>query len=213
MTSDYAVNGYSVNGIQTFMNARSNYLGSIPEFTNSQPVLHDAARIYDNGARFTVQADDADHVFLFYRLKSEEHRSYTMVEMTLSGNEYGITLPIFTDTLDYYYYAENSNIGAFLPARASKEFYRVPINESMGINDQSKNDNIVYYSKYTQSIQFILTEPSEMIHIYSIGGQLLKSLTPTDLHFDVSTETIAPQMVIVQITQNKSIKTKKIVIL
>jgi len=38
-------------------------------------------------------------------------------------------------------------------------------------------------------------------------------LTPTDLHFDVSTETIAPQMVIVQITQNKSIKTKKIVIL
>lgn len=213
MTSDYAVNGYSVNGIQTFMNARTDYLGSTPEFTNSQPVLHDAARIYDNGARFTVQADDADHVFLFYRIKSEEHRSYTMVEMTLTGDEYGITLPIFTDTLDYYYYAENSNIGAFLPARASKEFYRVPINESMGINNQSERNNMIYYSKNTQSIQFILAEPSEMVNIYSIGGQLLKSLTPTDLHFEVSTEQIAPQMVIVQIAQNKSVKTKKIVIL
>jgi hypothetical protein len=213
MTSDYAVNGYSVNGVQTFMNARADYLGSTPEFTNSQPVLHDAARIYDNGARFTVKADDADHVFLFYRIKSEEHRSYTMIELTLSGDEYGITLPIFTDTLDYYYYAENSNIGAFLPARASKEFYRVPINESMGINDQSISNNMVFYSKNTQSIQFILAEPSEMVNIYAIGGQLLKSLTPTDLHFDVSTETIAPQMVIVQITQNKNVKTKKIVIL
>jgi hypothetical protein len=213
MTADYAVNGYSVNGIQTFMDARGTFLSSTTEFTNTQPQLHDAARIYDDGARFTVKADDADHVYLFYRLKSEEHRSYTMVEMTLTGDEYGITLPIYTDTLDYYYYAENNNIGAFLPARASKEFYRVPVSESMGIADQTIDNNNIFYSKNSQSIHFILTDDAELVNIYSMGGQLLQSFAPTDLHFEVSTENIAPQMVIIQIAQNNSLKSKKIVIL
>ena len=212
-TEDYAFNGYNTNGIQTFMDGRSSYLSGVTEFTNTQPELYDAARTYDNGARFTVKANDADHVYLFYRLKSDEHRSYTMIEMTLSGDQYGITLPIYTDTLDYYYYAENSTIGAFLPARANKEFYRVPVTPSMGVEQAIVDNNRVFYNKNTQSIKFVLADETESVQIFSINGQLLKAVYPSDLHFQVSTNDIAPQMVIVKIIQNNSVISKKIMIL
>ncbi|HNX21041.1 MAG TPA: CotH kinase family protein [Bacteroidales bacterium] len=212
-TADYAFNGYSINGIQTFLDGRSSYLSGITEFTNTQPELYDAARTYDNGARFTVKANDADHVYLFYRLKSDEHRSYTMVEMSLSGDQYGVTLPIYADTLDYYYYAENSTIGAFLPARANKEFYRIPVTPSMGVDQAIVDNNRVFYNKNTQSIKFVLAAETESIQIFSVSGQLLQTVYPSDLHFEVSTNQIAPQMVIVQMIQNNNIISKKIMII
>jgi hypothetical protein len=212
-TADYAFNGYSINGIQTFMDGRSSYLSGLIEFTNTQPELYDAGRTYDNGARFTVKANDADHVYLFYRIKSNEHRSYTMIEMSLSGDQYGVTLPINSDTLDYYYYAENSTIGVFLPARANKEFYRVPVTPSMGVEQAIVDNNRVFYNKNTQSIKFVLADETESVQIFSINGQLLKTVYPSDLHFQVSTNDIAPQMVIVKIIQNNSVISKKIMIL
>ena len=117
------------------------------------------------------------------------------------------------DTLDYYYYAENSTIGAFLPARANKEFYRIPVTPSMGVDQAIVDNNRVFYNKNTQSIKFVLADETESIQIFSVSGQLLQTVYPSDLHFEVSTNQIAPQMVIVQMIQNNNIISKKIMII
>lgn len=209
LSADYAFNGYTSNGIQTFMDGRTNYLNGITEFTNTQPNLYDASRTYNNGATFMVKANDATQVFLFYRLKSDEHRAYTMIEMNLVGDQYSITLPITSDTLDYYYYAENSNIGAFLPARANKEFYRVPVSPSMKVDENSTN-NLVFYKNSTETIQFQLNEEAQVVNIYTINGQLFKTVTPQNELFEISIAGIPSQMVIVQIQQKCGITSKKI---
>ena len=81
------------------------------------------------------------------------------------------------------------------------------------LNDLHKLDNRVFYNKNTQSIKFVLADETESVQIFSINGQLLKAVYPSDLHFQVSTNDIAPQMVIVKIIQNNSVISKKIMIL
>jgi len=209
LSADYAFNGYTSNGIQTFVDGRKTYLNSITEFTNIQPHLYDAARTYNSGATFMVKANDANQVFLFYRLKSDEHRAYTMIEMSLVGDQYSITLPITSDTLDYYYYAENSTIGVFLPARANKEFYRVPVSPSMKV-EEINNSNLIFYKNSSETIQFQLIEEAQLVNIYTINGQLIQTATPYSAQFTISLSGLPSQMVIVQIQQKRGIISKKI---
>jgi len=121
LTEDYALNGYAINGIETLMEARKTYLSTLAEFTYTQPSLSDQSV---NELTFTVSADNSDMVYLYYRLKGDGNGAFTAIEMANTGGIYSVTLPDASNAiLEYYFYAENTNIGAFLPARAAHEFY------------------------------------------------------------------------------------------
>ncbi len=120
LTEDYSVNGYSVNGIKTLMDPRKIYLSGLSEFTSTQPSLSNQSA---NEFNFTIAADNASNVYLYYRIKGDGNGAFTAVEMTNSGNTYSATIPAQEDVFEYYFYAENSTIGAFLPTNAAHEFY------------------------------------------------------------------------------------------
>ncbi len=136
LTDNYAVNGYAVNGLKTFVDARKTYLAGLAEFTAVQPVLYNRS---GNEGVFSVQADNANRVFFYYRQLGDGNGAFNAVEMTGTGGVYSTSLSDITTTLEYYFYAENDQIGAFLPARAAHEFY------TYEVSNEEEDDLAAYW--------------------------------------------------------------------
>ena len=148
-------------GIFQLMDERSNYLSNYfgfdgaPHFVNNfvQPINFSLG---DN-LTFNSEVVEANNVYLFYRFG--ENEIFNEIEMFDDGNHndgasgdgiYGCILNNSSNSIDYYFYAQNDSAGIFYPQRAAYEYLNVKskinsgslvINELMSNNKSTAKDN------------------------------------------------------------------------
>ncbi len=131
------IGGRSVVGIGELMGPRASWLMSQPAFQATAPSLSNPVSELENTAsvNLTLRVEGASDVRAIYRSRLTER--FVEVEMHDDGLHgdggagdglYGTTVEVNPrTTLEYYFYAENSDAGAFSPARAAYEFYELEI--------------------------------------------------------------------------------------
>jgi spore coat protein CotH len=137
LTANISVGSYSVPGIQTLMSARNTFLQSTSDFTLTSPSITTpttgAAKAGQN-CNISVSVNNADVVYLGYR--SSSSATFSRIAMWDDGlhndgqandKVFAAQVMIGGNHTQYYIYAENSNAGAFLPARAEHEFFQIDI--------------------------------------------------------------------------------------
>ncbi|MDO9576920.1 MAG: CotH kinase family protein [Candidatus Cloacimonadales bacterium] len=160
---------FPVVGITELMETRYNWLlnhtlfqGEIPQITSP---THTPQTIEPNTTVwFNVDAVDADVVWLYFREAGVSR--FTDLEMFDDGNHndgeagdgtYGISLIAGYDDIQYYFYAQNADLGAFLPVRAAHEFYELDVITETG--------NIVINEiNYHSSENF---DPEDWVELYN----------------------------------------------
>ncbi len=139
ITTDYSLGMNTAAGLQNLMDARGTYLSGLSDFTVTQPSISNLAVsssdiTVGDAITFTatVTNNNSDAVLFGYR--TNQHAPFTSVEMFDDGahndgaagdNVYGAIYTVTNDYTQYYFYAENNNIGVFSPARAQHEFYTI----------------------------------------------------------------------------------------
>jgi len=152
-------------GIMNLMDGRSSFLLASDEFTAAEPNFAEITLSNDNpelgeNLLISAQVENADFVSLAYR--NEEDEPFSKLEMRDDGSNgddvagdgiYSILFPLEHTFYEYYYYAENSDIGKFEPQRAEHEFLSLQatipipeitdlvINEFMASNFESVSDS------------------------------------------------------------------------
>jgi len=141
------------------MDTRYQWLLNQSEFQGSIPVLSSASYsplvvVPNSIVWFNVDVANADELWLNYRVS--ENDKFTELEMFDDGfhndgaagdGTYGISLEAGYQDFEYYFYAQNSNLGAFLPARAAYEFYELDVTTATGeivINEINYNSSDVF---------------------------------------------------------------------
>jgi hypothetical protein len=123
-------------GLYDFMEARTTYLSSYAGF-QGYPVISDmnySPSVLSQGdvMHISVKITANDSCFLAYRFDPEG--VFTKISMYDDGNHndslsgdsiFGNSLIFDGNIIQYYFYAENSTAGMFLPERAEYEFYTV----------------------------------------------------------------------------------------
>ena len=138
-STDISVGNNTAPGITGLMSARNTYLTALSDFTNTQPSINSVTPSSTSpsvGGTVTITAKVTNttttSVYLGYR--SSKNDIFTKVLMTDDGNHgdggsgdsvYGVSIPVNNVAIQYYIYAENTNIGAFSPARAEYEYYSI----------------------------------------------------------------------------------------
>jgi hypothetical protein len=164
LDSDLTAGRDRIPGIASLMEGRAAYLLGLPDFSNAEPSIDDITLSDDvpsvgDVINITAAATEASTVMLSYR-STQGTAPFTTVEMFDDGAHgdgaagdgvYGVELPISSDKVDYYIYAENDDIGLFSPRRAAHEYYTITataitsttgvvINEFMASNDATIAD-------------------------------------------------------------------------
>ena len=174
INTDYSLGMNTASGLTNLMNARGSYLLAQSDFTNTQPAITNLGSsiitpTIGDVISITASITDTNDVYLGYR--TDETVPFTKVEMFDDGahndgasgdNVYGTDVTIDDAYMQYYIYAENSNIGAFSPARAEYEFYTVDatyptldvgdlvINEILASNDTGETDEEGEYEDWIE---------------------------------------------------------------
>lgn len=159
INTDYNLGMNTAPGLANLMNARTAYLSGLSDFTTTQPSISDVVTNTTDPevgdvVTFTATITNNNAALLGYR--TDQYAPFTTIEMYDDGahndgaagdDVYGIELQITNDYTQYFVYAENTNIGAFAPAKAQHEFFTlnatyIPliegdlvINELMADND------------------------------------------------------------------------------
>ncbi len=164
--TDVTVDNNTAPGLTALMEARTTYLLSQSDFTNTQPTISNIASSDEEptvGETITITADviDTNDVYIGYR--TDESVPFTKVLMSnTNGDTYSMDLTVDEDFIQYYIYAENDNIGSFSPARAQYEFYTIDatyvtldigdlvINEIVASNDTGATDEEGEYEDWIE---------------------------------------------------------------
>jgi hypothetical protein len=154
------------------MAARYTNLTALTDFTNTQPtisniVVSNTSPAIGTSVNVTAAVTNTNYVYLGYR--SNRFEKFTKIQMFDDGAHndganndgvYGISMPVTTIYTQYYFYAENTNVGRFSPARAEHEFYTVTgtyptltpgtlvVNEIMAQNTSTVTDPAGDYSDW-----------------------------------------------------------------
>lgn len=135
LTANYSVGSYSVPGIQTLMQARSNYLQTTAEFTAASPTIgltgiSNGTPLMNATVSFTSMVNNATSVELRYRYRaSEKFEAVTMYDDGLHGdgvsgdNIYGTTFTLKNNKIQYYVFADNASASRFSPEGAEHVFF------------------------------------------------------------------------------------------
>lgn len=134
--------GQSVPGITQLMNTRATWLLSNSNFSGTVPSL--VSQSYSpqsvqagEDLQFTVTLTDANYVQLGFRQNhAHKFNYYQMFDDGVHGDgaagdlTYGISVPVSSGDIEYYFWAENSSQGMFFPPRAEFEFFTIagPVN-------------------------------------------------------------------------------------
>jgi spore coat protein CotH len=174
-STDVTITGGGNNtapGISGLMSARNTYLSALSDFTNTQPtisniVLANTAPAVGTSVNVTTTVTNTNYVYLGYRTNKFE--KFTKIQMFDDGAHndgasgdgvYGASMPITSISTQYYFYAENTNVGRFSPARAEHEFYTVTgtyptlttgtlvVNELMAQNTNTVTDDAGEYEDW-----------------------------------------------------------------
>lgn len=148
-------------GIFQLMDERSNYLSNYFGFNGAPHFVNNSVypinfSLGDN-LTFNSEFAEANNVYLFYRFG--ENEIFNEIEMFDDGNHndgasgdgiYGCILNNSSNSVDYYFYAQNDSAGIFYPQRAAYEYLNVKskinsgslvINELMSNNKSIVKDN------------------------------------------------------------------------
>lgn len=146
----------SAPGITNLMGARSTYLLSQTDFTNKEPTLSNITQSNQApllGETVTITADILDETNVYLGYRSIENAHFKRILMFDDGahndgvandGTYGVELTVSSPSIQYYIYAENSNIGKFSPQRAEHEYYSITAVSELVINEfMADNDNVI----------------------------------------------------------------------
>jgi hypothetical protein len=186
--TDYQFGSYMVPGIANLMDARSNYLLTVPEFVAIPPAIinvnvsHPSPQLSDT-IFITTRVINADSVYLGYRNSTYgKFERVIMFDDGLHGdlaagdNIFGAAVIINSLTTEYYIYAENNSAAMFSPERAEHEFYSIQtdwtypapgsvvINEFLAVNTQGQQNE---YGQYADWIELYNRTSSE-ISLYGL---------------------------------------------
>jgi len=162
-----------VVGITELMNVRATWLLSQSEFQGTIPEISNqnyTPQFVAPGTTVWVNVDvaDADDVFLNYRLNTYD--GFSALEMYDDGNHndgaagdgtFGVSIQVGYDDVHYYFYAQNSDQGAFLPQKASNEYYEIGV---MGVT----GDVVINEINYNSADDF---DPEDWIELYNNDDQ------------------------------------------
>ena len=156
--------GGTTPGIVNLMDGRVSYLLSQSQFTATAPtigaVTTSSSPVVGMSIFLSSTISDASSVTLAYRTEDgAPFEKLTMLDDGQNGDGaagdgvYGVSFTPTASITEYYIYAENSNAGSFLPARAAHEFITLlatqtvatagdlVINEFMASNDVTQADD------------------------------------------------------------------------
>ena len=157
-----------MDGIFQLMDSRSFFLSNYPGFSG-EPVISNinhSTFIHGNDLWITAHVSSSDYVSLNYRFGKNQR--FKEVEMFDDGAHndgfsgdgvYGGKISNSSNSIDYYFYAENDSAGVFSPKRAAYEYhhiyypldpYSVVINELMSNNTSTANDNSGKYEDWIE---------------------------------------------------------------
>ncbi len=166
--------GQSAPGITNLMDARSDYLLGLSDFTVIEPeisniVLSNTTPQLNETIYITANLVNENAVFLGYR--TQDVAPFTRTPMFDDGMHgdgsandgvYGVELTLNSESTQYYIYAENDNIGKFSPVRAEYEYHIVTaslvgnepkdlvINEFLASNDSTISDQDGEYDDWIE---------------------------------------------------------------
>lgn len=139
LTTDVSTGMMNAPGLSSLMSGRNTYLAALTDFTNTQPSITAVTPSSTSplvGSLVTITATvtntTASAVTLGYRATT--NTIFNKVTMFDDGahndgaagdNVYGATITVSNTSVQYYIYAENTNIGRFSPDRAEHEFYTI----------------------------------------------------------------------------------------
>ena len=163
--------GNNVPGITELMDTRYQWLLNQSEFQGDIPVLSSVdispeVVTPNTTAWFNIDVSDADDVWLSYRTSHDS--KFTELEMFDDGNHndgasgdgtYGVSLLAGYQDIQYYFYAQNSDLGAFLPARAAYEFYELDVTTVTG-------EIVINEINYNSADDF---DPEDWVELYNPG--------------------------------------------
>ena len=152
--------GGSYPGITNLMNGRSAYLLGLSEFTATEPTItnvtpSNATPNINDVVSITTTITNENAVYIGYR--DDVYAPFTRTLMFDDGAHndgaandgvYGFDLTMTDLMIQYYIYADNSNMGKFSPARAEYEYHILetftPAAGDLVINEfQADNNNTV----------------------------------------------------------------------
>jgi len=190
-------------GLADLMNNRANYLSTYDGITGEPILINTTDENYEFGGtvKFSTTVVDGDEVFLFYRFSTnQKFNQLSLNDDGLNGDEiagdntYSIQLENCSNTIQYYFYAQNDSAGTFSPKRAAYEFYSLStglpkgslvINEFVSENDNENTDEVGEYEDwielYNTTECFISTDSLSVINS-----------TEGDIDFNCSGNLIAP---------------------
>lgn len=154
--------GGNTPGITNLMDGRSSYLLAQSDFTQTQPTITNVGASTTSPAindPFTIRATVSNTTGVMLGYRSSLGARFVRVPMYDDGAHndgiandgvYGANVTMSNTFVQYYIYADNTNIGMFSPARAEHEYYTinslippagdVVINELMASNDVTMAD-------------------------------------------------------------------------
>ncbi|MFT5600245.1 MAG: hypothetical protein ACI9N1_000479 [Flavobacteriales bacterium] len=144
--------GQSTPGITNLMNGRYSHLMSQSEFTATEPtisnlVVSNATPNLGETIDFTANVINENVVYL--RFRTETMAPFTEVEMFDDGlhndgaagdDVFGADAVMTGAWMEYYFYAENADIGKFSPTNAEHEFYTLNMNTTLTAEDLVINE-------------------------------------------------------------------------
>lgn len=138
-STDVSVTNNTAPGLNGLMTSRNTYLSALSDFTATQPAISSVTPSSTSpavGGTVSITANvtntTTSSVYVGYRSATTD--IFTKVQMFDDGahndgaagdNVYGASIPVNNVAIQYYIYAENTNVGSFSPARAEHEFYTI----------------------------------------------------------------------------------------
>ena len=139
--------GQSIVGIAELMETRGSYLSGLSDFTALAPEISVALATPTQiaaGSILTLElsVENASSVMLHYRESvSQPFQELVMwddglhADSLAGDNIYGSGEITVNSDVQYYFYAENSDAGAFLPEHAEREFFSIAVMADVVINE------------------------------------------------------------------------------
>lgn len=115
-------------GIVELMEARIAFLQKHTDYQKTPPLFGEPKVDLEQkdslfSARILLPVSNTNEVFLMYRKSSK--KPFKKVKMKANKDDYLAEIQGIKKKVEYYFYAENAEAGAFLPKRAGKDFFQL----------------------------------------------------------------------------------------
>ena len=147
-------NGFNLAlGLEELINLRISYLQNNSLFQSIPPDITDVIHTPSNPsinssvaitAKVSNQLLGASAIEVIIGYRNHESEYFSKISMFDDGNhgdgiagdgEYGVIINTNASNIQYYIYAENTYAGVFSPERAEHQFYTIPVNNGVVINE------------------------------------------------------------------------------